>query len=599
MRSSLKKLLSLFNRKDKIKFAKLSLLLLFNGLFEMASVGMIPVFLAAVAYPEKVLKRPIVGPMLERTGLTTSSKLLMFGGIAVFAIFLAKNVYMVLSVVLQTRFVINRQHQLRTRLFQSYMYAPYPFYLQRNSAEILRNVNQEACKVSILLASLLDVLRCGFSASCIVVLLVSSSLWVALLSLVVLGSAGGIFIKAVQRRIRQNALIALKQVKETNKCVYQGLEGIKEARILGCESSFVSSFSDSVGRLSDTIRYRQMVNRLPRAFFELIGIITVLASAFCLTFVFKQSIAIALPTIALFAFALNRLKGLMNEMVRQFVTFRDHLVSVNVIYNDLKLLESKNNERAISDNISQKIELTSKIELHNVTFKYEGCEEDVLKDVSLSIPRGRSVAFVGSSGAGKTTIVDVILGLLEPCTGQVAVDGIDIHANLRAWRKDIGYIPQSIYLLDDSVRKNIALGFQDEAIDDISLKRTVRAAQLDQLVDKLPEGLDTIIGEHGVRLSGGQRQRIGIARALYHNPDVLIMDEATAALDNTTERAVIQSVNALKGDRTIIMIAHRLTTVKDCDCIYFMRDGQIVSSGTYAELHGNHPEFQAMVGQEH
>lgn len=596
MLTSLKKLLSLFDRKEKIKFCMVSFLLLFNGLFEMASVGIVPAFLAAVAYPEKVLKQPVIGPILQRAGLTTPEKLLVAGSIAILLVFLIKNAHMVFTFVLEARFAARQQAQLRARLFRAYMYAPYPFFLQRNSAEIVRNVNQEATKIITLITSLMDVMRSGCSALCIVVMLFCLSPLVALISILILGGGGVMFIKTIQRQISSNAKIALKQSKMMNKCVYQGMEGIKEARILACESSFVESFTDSVRKWVKTIKYRQIVGKLPRSIFELIGIVTILASTLILVLFFKQGISTALPTIALFAVALNRLKTLMNEVIGKYVIFRDHLVSVHPIHDDLRLLEDRSSESVGSDSTGRRISLSKELKIANVAFGYDKGQEPVLKGISLSILKGSSIAFVGPSGSGKTTIVDVILGLLVPSSGQITADGIDIHRDLRAWQKDIGYIPQVIYLADDSIRQNIALGYRIEEIDDDALQAAVQAAQLDEFVSSLPDGLDTVVGERGVRLSGGQRQRIGIARALYHNPDLLIMDEATASLDNASEKAVIKSVNKLKGDRTIIMIAHRLTTVKDCDSLYFIKDGRIEGSGTYDELQEKHHDFKIMTG---
>ena len=232
--------------------------------------------------------------------------------------------------------------------------------------------------------------------------------------------------------------------------------------------------------------------------------------------------------------------------------------------------------------------------MEHVTYSYPNAAETALKDISLSIQRGQSVGFVGATGSGKTTMINVLLGLLRPKEGLITVDGQNVHNNLRGWQNNIGYIPQSIYLLDDTIRHNVAFGVPEEDIDDEQVWTAIRAAQLDEHVKSLPDGIETFVGERGVRLSGGQRQRVGLARALYHNPDVLIMDEATSALDNETENHVMQALEALKGDRTIIMIAHRLSTVRDCDQLFFLKEGRIEARGTYDELCAIHGDFRRM-----
>ncbi|WP_232225143.1 ABC transporter ATP-binding protein [Dactylococcopsis salina] len=238
--------------------------------------------------------------------------------------------------------------------------------------------------------------------------------------------------------------------------------------------------------------------------------------------------------------------------------------------------------------------LKTQLRLDSVSYHYPNSEEQVLNQVSIEIPQGTSVGLIGSSGAGKTTLVDVILGLLQPTEGKVLVDGVDIQQGLRGWQNQIGYIPQSIYLCDDTLRGNIAFGIPEEEISDEQVWSAVRSAQLQELVERLPQGLDTVVGERGVRLSGGQRQRVGIARALYHNPQVLVMDEATAALDNETEAGIMEAVEKLSGEKTLIMIAHRLTTVKNCDCLYLMERGKVVDQGSYEELRDRNKNFMRM-----
>jgi ABC-type multidrug transport system fused ATPase/permease subunit len=266
------------------------------------------------------------------------------------------------------------------------------------------------------------------------------------------------------------------------------------------------------------------------------------------------------------------------------------------VWNDInKLSSSVSRTMRAAVTHEEPVRLNCSIEIENLSFCYPKTEKPVIKNINLIIPKAASIALVGPTGSGKTTLVDLLLGLLEAEQGSIRVDGVDIFDSLAEWHKKIGYIPQFIYLLNDTVRNNIAFGLEDSEIDPEKLQRAVQTSQLDEFICSLPEGLETIVGERGIRLSGGQRQRIGIARALYNNPEILIMDEATSSLDNTTENLLVKALEELKGDRTIIIIAHRLSTVKNCDQLYFMKDGCIKESGTYEELLSTCNEFRAMV----
>jgi ATP-binding cassette subfamily C protein len=303
-----------------------------------------------------------------------------------------------------------------------------------------------------------------------------------------------------------------------------------------------------------------------------------------------------LGMVALLAVAMARLKGSVTGLLGAYAQVQTGVVSVDVVDRDLRELETiRHFPPKMRDRVSPgPLRLADAIHLDDVWFRYAGSADWVLRGITLAIRRGEAVGFVGPSGGGKSTLVDVILGVLRPERGTVTVDGTQIGEDLAAWQRNVGYIPQSIYLIEGTIRQNIALGLEDKAIDDAAVARAMTAASLEDFVTSLPEGINTLVGERGVRLSGGQRQRIAIARALYYDPDVLIMDEATAALDNLTEKAVMEAVEALKGERTILMIAHRLSTVRNCDRIEFLRDGEITGEGRYDDLVASHVEFASI-----
>jgi ATP-binding cassette, subfamily B, bacterial PglK len=354
---------------------------------------------------------------------------------------------------------------------------------------------------------------------------------------------------------------------------------------------FVVKFQKSMKLLSKTEIFRETISQSVRPIMESIAVIGML---FIVLFLLQQghSIGILASILALFALAIQRLLPAINSIVGEYNKLRYHVYSVKPVYEDIINFRkySKENKK---ENI-EKTTLKDKIELKNISYTYPESKEEVLKNISLSIPKEKAVGFVGATGSGKTTLIDLILGLLEPTKGNILVDGKDIRNNLKAWHKNIGYIPQFIYLSDDTIANNIAFGLTEKEIDQEKLKEAIEASQLDEFVKRLPNGLDTFIGERGIRLSGGQRQRVGIARALYNNPEILVMDEATSSLDNITEKFVIQAIENLKKERTVIIIAHRLTTVKNCDKLYLIKDGRIIDEGTYEELLKNNGDFKLM-----
>jgi ATP-binding cassette subfamily C protein len=406
------------------------------------------------------------------------------------------------------------------------------------------------------------------------------------------------FYRIFQKRV--NTLAQERQTisRQRIKSLYQGLNGIKESKTLGREQYFVNIFAHHSNFLERIEYTSQTINSLPRLLNEtlMVGsamfvIITALIQG--------RDIQTILPTLLLFAAAAYRLIPKVSQITVSMTSIRANFVSLDVVYGDLVLLERPPTSHTLERSaLTQQPDQESQpaIVLHNVSYRYPEATTDALTGVTMTVPKNASVGLVGASGAGKTTLVDIILGLLPPTTGDVCVYGCDLQEYVAAWRQIVGYIPQNIYLTDDTIRSNVAFGLPEEQISDEQVWDALEIAQLKDLVLQLPRGMHTFVGERGVRLSGGQRQRIGIARALYHNPEVLVMDEATAALDNETERAFVQAIEALREKKTIIIIAHRLSTVRNCDQLYLLKDGKVVDVGTYDELLRTSSDFKSMVG---
>ena len=603
MFSTIKKIFSLLQTGDKFKLFILFLMMLLRALLEVIGIGIIPAFVSIIAAPDTVLNMDRLVPLWSWLGIETSGDLLVYGAILLIGVFLVKNIYFLFYNYTQSRFIWLRFASIGSNLFRNYMNAPYEFLLRRNSAELLRNVTQETRYLArnvitpiILIAKDL-VLTLGIFA-----LLLLLEPLNTILIFVILGGGGVLFLRILREKIRKYGKKAQDERESMIRAVNEGLGGFKDARVLNREKWFIRNFSSRIKNYGKLQIFGEAASMANKPVIETIAITGLLLITLLLYWQ-GRPVESVIPILALFGAATVRLMPTIQEMMKSFTNLRYYVFSVDPIYNDTKALEKKSREylskvskHEVNGTPGEKPKLifNNEISFEGVSYTYPQSVEGAVKDLSLSIPKGYAVGFVGPSGAGKTTLVDILLGLLEPQKGRITADNTDIHANIFAWKENIGYIPQFIFLADDTIKRNIAFGLPDKDIDKEKLQSAIEAAQLTDFVKTLPEGVDSVIGERGTRLSGGQRQRIGIARALYNNPRVLVMDEATSALDNITELYVINAIERLKGERTVIMIAHRLTTVKKCDHLYFLQGGQITDSGTYEELIGKNPEFKKM-----
>ncbi|MEX0660701.1 MAG: ABC transporter ATP-binding protein [Candidatus Woykebacteria bacterium] len=596
MLDSLKKIYRLFPSKDRFKLLILFGMMVTGSVLEVLGIGMIPVFVIAVSEPENLLQYPILGDLLLAMNITSSEELVVYGAILLIVVYLVKNIYLSFFIYVKKRFIANRGVQLENRLFKAYMASPYTFYISRNSAELLRNVTGETRKVvdGVMLPFMELALNLTMFVVILGALLIIEPL-ITIVTILFLGVGGGGFLKYTREKNREYGIEDREARKMKNKTVLQGLGGLKATRVLNRELLFLKEYGEWAERSKIANIYTYVVKQIPKYIIETLAVVGILLIALILVWE-GRAISAIVPILALFGTATVRLMPVFNQVISQTSMIQYNAASVEAIYVDLKLLENEyqNVRKDILNNNIEKLQLNESILLQKIRYSYPEQNEQAVAGVSMKINRGEAIAFVGESGAGKTTMADIILGLLEPSDGKILVDDVDIETNIRGWQQNIGYIPQQIFLLDDTIRRNIAFGIPDDQIDEDKIEAAVEAAQLDELVGRLPEGMDTVVGERGVLLSGGQQQRIGIARALYDNPQVLVMDEATSALDNITEKFVIDAIEQLRGDRTIIMIAHRLTTVKNCDTIYLMNEGKIIENGSFEELLEHSDEFRRM-----
>ena len=593
MRNLVNKILFLLPKGDKFKIALLFFLMFIAALLEVAGIGMIPAFVSIVASPDRVLEMEMLQPLFGFLGIDDANSLLIYGSIALVGIFILKGSYITAYNYVEAKFLFNRRYSIGERLMTAYMQAPYTFHLNKNSAELLRNITGEVSLIVNVVMDFLKISKESLMTVAILTLLFVTEPLITIIVIVLSGIGGGGFILLTQKKIKRLGLEDQQHRRHMIKAINQGLGGIKDARLLNREEELIKQFSGSARKSADINAYKKFINQIPKPVVETTAVLGMMLIAALMVFQGRPMESI-IPILTLFAMATVRLMPAVQQISSIYTKLIYNKVAVDPVYEDMKLLEI--DTKALRDDRKSSLTMPvhKKIVSEEVSYTYPGTEEPALHDVSFEVPVGSAIAFVGASGAGKTTMVDLLLGLIKPTNGKISVDGKNIHDSLSAWQKNVGYIPQSIYLADDTLRKNIAFALPESQIDDEKVIAAIEMAQLSEMVKKLPEGLDTWIGEHGTRISGGQRQRVGIARALYHNPKVLVMDEATSALDNVTEKQITEAIESLRGERTIIMIAHRLSTVQNCDRLYLMQDGKIVDYGSYDELAERNSEFQKM-----
>lgn len=567
------------------------------ALFEVFGVGVLPVFFSALSRPQWVLDAPVVHFLSSTLHLSlTPSNIVFWVGAGLTLIFIIKNIILVIIGYMQAKFIAKRQSELSTILFSCYLKMPFSSHTQKNSAELIRNVTGStfAMFTGVIIPG------CVFFTEILVATMIASILMLSNpLPTLISAASLVLFILCFYYFFRQQLeAIAKAQHKESIeiiKWVTQGLKGIKEIKVLGRENFFLQQYEDHIVRYSKASVYFQFINQLPRYFIESLVVAAMVIIVMVMVFQ-KMPVDNMLPQLSLYGFAVVRLVPSVNRILGSLTTIRFNAHLVDFLANDISNIKRDNLGISNSSNL---LKLNKTIKLEAVTFSYPGLSaKKVVDNIDLVIEKGLMVAFVGRSGAGKTTIADVLLGLYRPDKGRVLVDDNDINEDIRQWQKNIGYIPQSIFLTDDSIRRNVAFGLEDSEIDDKKVWSALKSARLEDLVNSLPAGLDTLVGEDGARLSGGQRQRIGIARALFNNPDLLVMDEATSALDNETEAEVSEVLEKIAGNKTIIIIAHRLNTVKKCHLLFMIDEGKLISSGSFDDLYMNNSEFKSLMGLE-
>lgn len=585
----------------KIEIILIIFLFLTNSILDAIGIGLIGPFIGLAVTPELIEKNIWLSRFYGYIGLKSPNQFIAVLGLIIIGIFYLKSfLYYQIQDYLY-KFCYTQQVKLRLRLLHTYLFLPYTFHLRTNSAHALQNIGHESANFIYSVAiPLLNSIANAFVLVVLVLLLAKTDMLATV-------TISGLLLVAIipfhyyRHKVARWGKEGGDANTETLRITTHAIGALKETRVIGCESFFENQLTDQINIYARAASRFHVFQILPRIVVEAI-LITFVAGFVSLSLLFGQRAESLVSILGIFAIASIRLMPSASQLISSITLLRNNKYSLDRIYLDLKELENpesiqylKMSQTVIPSHSSKKIThnnnlksetipFTNKIVINKINYCYPGGSFNALKDVSLTISKGESIALIGKSGAGKTTLVDVVLGLLVPQAGDIQVDGFSIYKALRSWQNLIGYIPQSIFLMDDTITRNIAFGVPDDQIDPQKLDWAIQSAQLSELVKQLPEGTQTIVGERGSLLSGGQRQRIGIARALYHEREILVLDEATSALDNETESLISEALKELSGKKTMIIIAHRLTTVEHCERIYEMEKGQIVRCGSYQEV---------------
>lgn len=573
---------------NKIILIPWGLAFIFVSFIEVGGIGIIGPFIALASNPDLIHQNYWLNLAYTQLGFTEKNKFIVLFGCLIVIVFCIKSLITWYNNARVFKFSYIQKEKLIARLMHGYLEAPYTLYLSKNSAQIIQNISgQTALFANTILSTLLTSASNTINIIFISILLCIVSPF-AVLSLLFIITPLVLVFNLFKEKMNFWGKELYQADQEIIRCINHGLGGFKETRIIGCGQYYEKETIIQARRYAKASIGFYIFKFSPRFIVETL-LIAFLIGFISISLLFNQNIQELTSTLSIFALASIRLIPAFTNLANGLSILRNSSYSLNQLYSDLKELETIEHESASesithSNSRDRKIDFTNEIILDEVTYCYPNASRKALDGISLTIPKGKSIALIGKSGAGKTTLVDVILGLLKPNLGDIKVDNKSIYENVRSWQNIIGYIPQSIFLMDDTIERNIAFGVPDNLIDPDRLNKAIEAAQLEEVIENLPQGVKTRVGERGVMLSGGQRQRVGIARALYHEREILVLDEATSALDNETEALVTEAIKSLSGTKTMIIIAHRLTTVEHCDRIYLMDKGKIVESGSYAEV---------------
>ncbi|MBD5484772.1 MAG: ABC transporter ATP-binding protein [Lachnospiraceae bacterium] len=573
----------LFDQKQKKQLVGLAVLILIGGLLETLGVSMLLPVVTAIMDPEAIMEKEPVRDVAQMLHIQTSKDLIMYMLIVLIVLYVFKNAYLLFLTYVQNTFVTRNRNRMISRVMREFLNRPYEDYLGADIPTVFRLTDSDIPNAfQLILVMIQMITEIVVAVSLCIVLVVSSPLMCLFIVVIFLGLT---LIITKQLKPRLNRIGHKNQTIQSRiaKWRIQSIYGLKDVKVLHREEFFVRNYYESGAVGANVARNYAVLNNLPRLLIETIFMAAMFL--FILLYMVRGGdVTVLVPQLTVFAMAAIRMLPGINRINTYLSEIAYAQPCLDYLYDNLNESMKKDVNGSVTGLTGDKqpelpkLDLQDKIVLDHITYAYPNTEKNIFTDAHMEVKKGQSVGIMGPSGAGKSTIVDILLGLLHVQSGKITCDGMDIFDNYPAWLAKIGYIPQSIYLIDESIRDNIAFGIDADRIDDKRIWEVLEEAQLKEFVEELPEGLDTTIGDRGVRISGGQRQRLGIARALYHNPEILVFDEATSALDNDTEKAVMDAINSFHGRKTMVIIAHRLNTIAKCDVIYKVEDEKITET---------------------
>lgn len=566
------------DKRQKLKCIRTFIIILLGSVFEMLSISVLLPFLQAIVNPAQLRQQKYISQMVNFLNLNSDISLLVFLGLLILMVYVVKNLFLIYVSYAQNELSTSIHRDLATLMMRSYLKRPYTFFVETSSADVLRGVGGDIAGVYNIISTSFTLLTNTITSMFIVVYLIITDAVMAV-GFILLGAACVIGIAlCFKGAVAQMGRKQRQATRGINRSALQVFAGIKDIIVMQRQKYFEEDFDSVTNQKREIDLTYNVISALPIRIIEAVSIGGMMGIV-CIRLVGGVEIGEFIPTLGIFAVAAFKILPYMGGISSGISNLIFYKPTLDEAYKNIHEARELEKKLAKHENVlleKQKDSFEESIEIKDIFWKYENSEEIILKDLSLKIKKGESIALIGNSGAGKSTLADVVLGLLHPEKGSVLVDGVDIFSIPKSWAKMIGYVPQSVYLMDDTIKKNIAFGIPENEVDEKKIWEALDQAQLGDFVRQLHMGIETHVGERGIKFSGGQRQRVAIARALYYNPEILVLDEATSALDKGTETAVMEAVDALHGHKTLIIIAHRITTIRNCDKIYEIADGRAV-----------------------
>lgn len=572
-----KQLMAILNNKQKRQAIIVAFMAIFSALLETMGVSVVIPFILAMLQPEQLIENKYIGPLLELSGVTNTIGIVTVTAVLIIAVYVIKNSFILLFNYFQLDFRNKMERDLSNLMLKSYIYKPYQYFLDVNSAEIMRGITGDISGVATTVDSFCALFNEGLTCILLGFLLVVINPVMAISLLLLAVGTALIMVLGLRKKTAECGEQCREAFAKRYQHAYQAVNGIKEIHVMKRQKNFLRYFEEASDVACKYNTRYLWISKLPSRVIETIfisGLVFLVLLSMRgindITVLVAQFGAVAVASVRILP-SISNIANAMNSLVFQRPALENAYENITNLKN-----QPGNCEQQKIIEVSPHVGFHDKIQIKNINWRYSDELPNVLENLEMEIRPGEAIGLIGESGAGKTTLADILLGLFKPQTGEILVDGKSIYENSTNWNKLVGYVPQNVFLIDDTVRNNILFGVDEENANEERIWQTIERAQLKEFVENLPQGLDTVLGERGIKISGGQRQRIAIARALYYDPPIIVLDEATSALDNETETAVMESINNLQGEKTLIIVAHRLTTIEKCDKVYEIRNGKAI-----------------------